>query len=859
MITILVCAIAFIGASILIGRAVMVLSGWHEPSWLAGAVGFALLVVISPFLDRLPGRGVTAFILIALLTLAAAIVTKRATPRRADGGEPAASGAGADAPNSGTFEPGTKSQGRSYWSRGGSAGARPQGAAARAPHLTAIAVIVITLAVASLPFLFNERTGVLGEGIYTNDHAAQLYWAQWLADGFGPEPNAVAFGYPVGPQALTAALSAGTTINLENAFNGLLLAIPVLTALAALALLGSLPPIRRTIAACLAGLPYLAASFLAQSSFKETAMAMFVLALAVALHQGLAAGRARSGPTEAHSNPAEIGDPANTGAEGDHAVAGPRALVPLATVVTILALAAVFTFSIPGAAWFVLAIGAVLAISYISGELRLDLGALRGWAGEHRKLSVGAGLLILALLAIAIGPGLNFISKIDDVQQSSGRLSSPVFPGEALGIWPQGDFRIVRGDVSGAVPAVAFAFVCAALAGIALIRHREWALLSVAAAALVVYGLARPFAEIHVEAKALCVLAPITMLITLRWLLGPADGKASALSRVRLAAGALFVVLAALSTLVALRAAPVSFDQRADALERLGDRIQGKRVIFLGLDRFAAYRLRGTLIESPGGYVPPDVKARPQKVWQQGTGIDFDTVKSRKLDDFDYAITTSAVYQSTAPPNWHAVGNDGDYVLWKRSGPTAHTQVLNEGGNPGKQLDCTTELGAKAKSDAIGATVLDFPESRDQADWSLASPFDAPASATVSFELPPGRWEFSMQYHGQVPLTVTVDGRSHELAPSLDGFYLSGAGRGAFWPAGSTQLGVGGGTVKVTVSAEKPSGLQDLLGVERKVWLGTIAASRTASREASPRTGAVSFEGGAGAYCGSYFDHYTIR
>ena len=330
MIGILVCALLLIGASIVVGRALMFLVGWREPSWLAGAVGFALLVVIAPFLARLPGHGKTAFVLIALLTIASAVITKRATPKRGEAGAGAAD--------------------------------RP-----RAPHMTALAVIVIMLIVGSLPFLFNERTGVLGEGVYTNDHAAQLYWAQWLSDGFGPEPKAVAFGYPVGPQALTAALSAGTTIDLESAFNGLLLAIPVLTALAALAALSNLPPIRRTIAACLTGLPYLAASFLAQSSFKETAMAMFVLALAVALHTGLEAfrrGRAGAGPD-----------------------AGARALIPLTVVVIVLGLAAVFTFSIPGAAWFALSIAALAVISYVAGDFRLDFGAVRGWIKDHRKLS----------------------------------------------------------------------------------------------------------------------------------------------------------------------------------------------------------------------------------------------------------------------------------------------------------------------------------------------------------------------------------------------------------------------------------------------------------------------------------------
>ena len=152
--------------------------------------------------------------------------------------------------------------------------------APRAPHATALAAVVIVLAAACLPFLFNERTGVLGEGIYTNDQAAQLFWTDWLQEGFGPEPKAVRFGYPTGPQSLTATVAEVTHADLDDAFNGLLVAIPVLAALAALAALGSLAPIRRVVAASLVALPYLAASFLAQSAFKETVMALLVLALA---------------------------------------------------------------------------------------------------------------------------------------------------------------------------------------------------------------------------------------------------------------------------------------------------------------------------------------------------------------------------------------------------------------------------------------------------------------------------------------------------------------------------------------------------------------------------------------------------
>src|SRR5204863_8961964 len=92
-----------------------------------------------------------------------------------------------------------------------------------------------------------------------------------------------------------------------------------------------------------------------------------------------------------------------------------------------------------------------------------------------------------------------------------------------------------------------------------------------------------------------------------------------------LALGILFAIGAAASTFLALRAAPVSFDRRGSDLEALGSRIHGKRVIFVGVDRFAAYRLRGTRVEAPGGYVPPAIEPRKQKPWLQGRSVDFDS------------------------------------------------------------------------------------------------------------------------------------------------------------------------------------------------------------------------------------------
>jgi len=784
MLGILVSALIIVIASVVVGRTAMLLAGWRRPEWLAGAVGLAVLVVLAPFLVRLPGRGLTAAILLGLLTVACAVVTRRAVPDR---------GARADD-------------------------------APRAQHRVALIVVPVVLALACLPFLFNERTGVLGEGVYTNDQAAQLYWADWLADGFGPQPKAVQFGYPVGPQALAAAVSAGTGIDLVDVFNGLLIAIPALTALAALSALARLPPWRRGIVAVLTGLPYLGASFLAQSGFKETAMALFVVGLAVTLH--LATRRT---------------------AEPGREIPPARAVV---AVLAVLAAASVFTFSIPGAVWFAVAIP-VWAILWLGFESTVGIAEIRAEAARHRRLLIAGGVALVALAAIAIGPAGGFVERIDDVQESSGRLSSPVFPGEALGIWPEGDFRLVRGEVDGALLATGFAALCALGATIFLVRRREWALLATLAAAAFVYALSRPFAQIHVEAKALAVLAPAVMLVTLRWLLGPAERTPRGL--LRLALGSLFAAFALWSTFLALRAAPVGFDERQRDLEVLAERVGPEDdLVFLGVDRFAGYYLRGTLARSPGGYVPAEIGSRTSKTWQQGQPLDFDNLETLKLNRQEYAITTAAAYQSTAPPSWEEVAREGDYVLWKRAGEAPALEILpDEGGvspddgNPGAVLDCELEH-ADLAAEGGSATVLDEPLTGDQVGWSPGFQLDAPATATQDLAAPAGDWQLSLQYHSQVPLTVTVDGQQvAELPASLEGFYLTGAGRGAFWPAG--ELTTDGASVAVAVEAAEPSGLQDALGVERRVWLGRVALSSAEP----PRSGALD-----GA-CGEYVDHYV--
>ncbi len=292
--------------------------------------------------------------------------------------------------------------------------------------------------------------------------------------------------------------------------------------------------------------------------------------------------------------------------------------------------------------------------------------------------------------------------------------------------------------------------------------------------------------------------------------------------------GSLFAALALGSTFLALRAAPVGFDERQRDLEVLAERSgPDDDLVFLGVDRFAGYYLRGTLARSPGGYVPAEIGARTSKTWQQGQQLDFDNLETKKLNRQEYAITTDAAYQSTPPPNWEEVAQEGDYMLWQRRGKSPDLEILDEegglspdDGNPGAILNCQTDA---IVADAQGVYLV-TPVLGGQEGWKPSFQLDAPGSASQTLEPPAGDWAISLQYHSQVPLTLSVDGEEvAELPPSLEGFYLIGAGRGAFWPAG--ELSSSGDSVVIEVDAAEPSGLQDLLGVERSVWLGRVALS----------------------------------
>ncbi len=230
MIGAVVAAALVVAASMAVGQAILAISGRREWSWLAPGVGLSALLIIGSATVRLPGRSTTAAIALAVASLAAVVY---------------------------------------LYSR--VEGTRAMLRAGLPPALIAAALI-------TLPFVITGRVDVLGVGLINDDMASHLLIADFLRNPSAVEtPVFVQGGYPIGPHAVVAGLTDGTGATLVESFAGLTLALAALTSLTALAFLNHLPPARRTLAAVLAAVAYLGASFLVSGAFKEPLQALILI------------------------------------------------------------------------------------------------------------------------------------------------------------------------------------------------------------------------------------------------------------------------------------------------------------------------------------------------------------------------------------------------------------------------------------------------------------------------------------------------------------------------------------------------------------------------------------------------------
>jgi hypothetical protein len=743
----LICA-----ASLLVGRAILALAGRSSWSWLEPGVGLAAILAVTGLLARAPGHGTTVTLgLVALLVVAALLV---------------------------------------WWLPYEAPGALRAG----------LPVAIVLLLALAIPFAVSGRWGLLGVG-FNNDLGLHLAWAEWLRSGFGPAPDT---GYPLGPHGLAVATAAFPGIGLGQAFVGEIIAIGVLTGLTALGALRELGAGRRTLAAAMVALPYLAASYFAQAAFKETAEALFVLTFTLYLWRP------------------EQPDPGGWARLR-------YALPPLA-----LAGGIFFSYSFAGLAW-PLAIAALWSLTQPPVRRALRPRALLRFLLRPAVLVSIAVLAALAVVATVVGP-FGFASSFNKVAGSN--TYGPVSPIELLGVWPASNYRL---DAAGGAPLAGVAgtiAVLALLAGVAWwVRRRELTVPVALAACAVLYLASLPFSGDYSQAKALMIAAPLAMLVAIRPLLsefpwwGASRPTRSAVTRAAWAVLAVaFVGGAIYSSLLVLRDAPVGPAGHGGELKAFLPIVHGKPVLYAGQDRYAAYELLGAdthvpLVEFPDS----DVSPNPEKPFDTGDAyspIDFDSFSHGTLERFEYVITGRAAWNSQAPANFKRVAATPSYVLWKRTGPTPENRhVLLEGTEAGARAGCAAPeirilLANRGRASLFPGAVIG-----PKGAWRSGSVLGTGEQASQALDLPPGNWNLSLQYFSPFDLTLAAPGFREPLKAALDGQRpntISLASNGQFWPAGRYKSD--GGKVDFTLSAAAASGLQSLSGYDGKAYLGELVA-----------------------------------
>ncbi|HWA54992.1 MAG TPA: hypothetical protein VG816_12565 [Solirubrobacterales bacterium] len=509
--------LAVCGASPAIGQAALALCGVRRWSWLSPAVGLALLCAVCWGTARLPGDGVLSAVVVVVLVLLSLGY---------------------------------------LWGRVGDA---EEALRLGAP------VALATLLATALPFVAEGHFGILGTS-FNPDMSQHLLATDRLAHG--DSSQLLSQGYPLGPHSIVVALNKGLGIGIVQGFSGLMIAVAVIAALAALAAFREQPWWLAISAALVLGLTYMVASYFAQGSFKETMQALFFLAFVLALREASRNSEWRDLPLR---------------------------FVPAA----LLAVGSVYTYSFPGLIW----LGAAFVV----------------WAILERSLPLRPALFGLGVFGVLVVPEVgrmidfHSFETFDPNGPGLGNLFGQISPVEGLGIWPSGDFRLSPGD--GAVPALGY-YAGAAFATILLVygsilcwRRRERALIAGLAAAALAYAAARLGGTPYTAAKAIEVGAPLTVLVILLPLL-------------RRPVAWLYLVAAAGCSLLALANAPVGPTSYSPALTGLRDDVgEGPTVVLASPELLAdehgapyiAWELRGgrVCIETPeeaGGSPPPGVR-----------------------------------------------------------------------------------------------------------------------------------------------------------------------------------------------------------------------------------------------------------
>jgi len=440
------------------------------------------------------------------------------------------------------------------------------------------------------------------------------------------------------------------------------------------------------------------------------------------------------------------------------------------------------------------------------------------------RIVIPAGILLVLASLTQLPKIIDFIQSgsIGNVAGTDSKLRYVVSPLETLGIWPSGSWLLGTHDVTHY-----WIFGAIGLAG--LIIGLVWWIgrVDYAVPAAVLSGIAIWLATKYIEngglyilAKAVVVPASVVMLLVIVALLSPGGGWPKRIFAV------VFIALAGYSSFLALRDIVVAPHDRLEEMSSFEDKVNGQKVLALTSDRFTDYGLRSAEVSSPA--FNAELKVDSSNAKAQRLPIDFDSVPDEVLNDFPYAITTSSVYQSGAPPGWTLAASSRSYNLWRRTSRTPNIAILAEEARPGRIFRCSKPKFRKIREGGGEAEVWQpRPVIGKRLYWKGDGGTDNQAepgqSISQTIALPVGTWTISLQYVSPVTgVTVSAPGLDEHLPAGVDAAIPYRPDQGPYWPVG--EITTDGGPVTFTVQADDVNRFQSLIGVDAPAVIGNLTA-----------------------------------
>lgn len=684
--------------------------------------------------------------------------------------------------------------------------------------LTATPIVVIVGVLGSANYLINQRFGIPGVTV-DDDLAAFLFWAKTLAAHHSLTGTAVA-GYPLGGVALAGTLGSIPGMNVLAGYQGMLIVTPVAIGLTTLELFDESTAIVRICAATVVSLAYLIAAYVAEGAFKEPIQALLIVAIAFVLR--------------------ELAE-------------SPRRRPAVVALVAILVAGMTANYSYPGLAWPLLVIGVWLVLNGIRARRTLSLSSVPGLLAQF---AVGVVVFVVVALPEVVHFEAFRRAEVSTINTPGGNFADRLPWREVFGLWFSDDFRVWQSDALNLQHLLLVLAVGAFLFGLYQVwSRRELSVLALLAGTLGVALATRWNTTAYNGAKALVVLSPVAVLISVYGFVAvisnhsrPIVGPLAAVMRCRAVArtlrpmaallGCAFGLACLWSVGLVMRSAPVGPLDHASELAAIDRRLTGARVLILGQDPFSAWQLLGTHLGYLSQYDIPSVPItfRPMRPFVPGQPADFASIKPTSLDDFEYVVTTRSAFASVPPPNWHRLMATRSYEVWERRGATAPYSLLpnQPTSAPGGVLDCKTPAGRAVSRTGGVALVRSPPVVLSRATFPNGGLVASGTLFNRRVTVPPGRWQLSLQYTSATPITVRAPGLAATLPPTLEAV-------GQYWAVGEIRSRARPLTLSLYVHAAPP------LATRRLTVLGSIALVRA---DASPHLVPVR------QACGRYIDWY---